>query len=63
MTTPDVIEFEYRHRKVIARPVELGWELEVASKNGGVRIGKLTTRDLSEMIDEAKRVIDVDLDG
>jgi hypothetical protein len=56
MTTPDVIEFEYRHRKVIARPVELGWELEVASKMGW-------NSELSDVIDAAKRTIDDALDG
>jgi hypothetical protein len=63
MTKPGTIAFEYKQRRVIARPVELGWEFQVVSKNGQGTIDRLTARDLSEVIDQAKRVIDIALNG
>jgi hypothetical protein len=59
MTNPDVIEFEYRTYKVVARPVEGVWSVSIRTPSRKRTLNRsLTAPDLSDAIDGAKKVID-----
>ena len=55
----DPIEFEYRTYKVVVRPFEGAWSVIIAPRGNGQSPKTITVGDLSEVIDEVKKVVDV----
>jgi len=48
---------EYKGRELIARQYGNGWQIEIRSLAGG-QVQTMTYRELSDAIDEAKKIVD-----
>jgi hypothetical protein len=51
-------ETEYRGRKLVAREYANGWQIEIHPLRGGQVSHTMTFRELSDAIDEAKKIVD-----
>ena len=51
-------ELEYKCRKLITRQYANGWEVEVRSLHGGPIKQTMIFRELSDAIEEAKKMVD-----
>jgi len=51
-------ELEYKGRKLVARQYANGWQIEIRSIQGGQIKQTMIFGELSDAIDEAKKIVD-----